>query len=117
MQSRRSVSGSSCGDRESNPADKVEVFGDVPASAEGTVPPAEKRRIGNKRVSDMKLSALNSITGATGDEDSEAESFKDGRSVEVDSETRSRAYAWCRDFLSGSWKSLEEDDFQISIVR
>uniref|UniRef100_H3DKR0 Ethanolamine kinase n=1 Tax=Tetraodon nigroviridis TaxID=99883 RepID=H3DKR0_TETNG len=38
------------------------------------------------------------------------------RSVEVDSETRGSAYTWCRDFLSGSWKTLHEDDFQISIV-
>ncbi|KAM8861504.1 choline/ethanolamine kinase [Synchiropus picturatus] len=50
------------------------------------------------------------------DEDSEAESFRDGRSEEVDRETRSRAFTWCRDFLSGSWKVISESDFQISIV-
>uniref|UniRef100_A0A674N3I8 ethanolamine kinase n=1 Tax=Takifugu rubripes TaxID=31033 RepID=A0A674N3I8_TAKRU len=61
-------------------------------------------------------SSLRSSTGSICDEDSEAESFKGGRSEEVDLDTRSRAFAWCRDFLSGSWKTLGEDDFQISIV-
>uniref|UniRef100_A0A674MXU6 ethanolamine kinase n=1 Tax=Takifugu rubripes TaxID=31033 RepID=A0A674MXU6_TAKRU len=79
-------------------------------------PPAEKRRVGNKLVDELKLSAMGSIPGAICDEDSEAESFKGGRSEEVDLDTRSRAFAWCRDFLSGSWKTLGEDDFQISIV-
>lgn len=55
--------------------------------------------------------------GANGDDDSEAESYRDGRSDAVDRETRGRAYAWCRDFLSGSWKTISEQDFQISIVR
>lgn len=117
MHLRRNITSSSYSDSESNVADKVEVFGSVPTSAEGIGPPAEKKRVGNKLVSEMKLSALNSITGANCDEDSEAESFKDGRSVEVNSETRGSAYTWCRDFLSGSWKTLDEDDFQISIVR
>lgn len=112
MQSHRNVTSSSYSD-DSKLADKVEVVGDVPSSAGGI----EKKRVGNKLVSEMKLSALNSITGTNCDEDSEAESFKDGRSVEVDSETRGNAYTWCRDFLSGSWKTLDEDDFQISIVR
>lgn len=51
------------------------------------------------------------------DDDSEAESFRDGRSEEVDRDTKSRAFLWCRDFLSGSWKTVQEADFQISIVR
>lgn len=114
MHSRRNGTSSTYSDSESYLADKVEVFGAVPTEGDG---PPEKKRVGNKLVSDMKLSALNSITGANCDEDSEAESFKDGRSVEVDSETRGRAYTWCRDFLSGSWKTLDDDDFQISIVR
>lgn len=117
MHLRRNITSSSYSDSESNVADKVEVFGSVPTLAEGIGPPAEKKRVGNKLVSEMKLSALNSITGANCDEDSEAESFKDGRSVDVNSETRGSAYTWCRDFLSGSWKTLDEDDFQISIVR
>lgn len=109
MQSRRNETSSGYCDSEPNLADRVEVFGAVHASAEG--PPAEKR-VRNKLVSEVKLT-----NSANCDEDSEAESFKDGRSVEVDSETRGSAYTWCRDFLSGSWKTLHEDDFQISIVR
>ncbi|XP_059916155.1 choline/ethanolamine kinase [Gadus macrocephalus] len=54
--------------------------------------------------------------GSNGDDDSEAESYRDGRTEEVDKETRDRAFAWCRDFLSGSWKTIPESDFQISIV-
>uniref|UniRef100_A0A665UQI2 Ethanolamine kinase n=1 Tax=Echeneis naucrates TaxID=173247 RepID=A0A665UQI2_ECHNA len=50
------------------------------------------------------------------DDDSEAESFRDGRTEEVDRDTRGRAFTWCRDFLSGSWKTIREDEFQISIV-
>ncbi|TRY62409.1 hypothetical protein DNTS_031822 [Danionella cerebrum] len=54
--------------------------------------------------------------GANGDDDSEAESHQDGRNVDVDRETRRRAFSWCRDFLSGSWKTITEHDFQIKIV-
>uniref|UniRef100_A0AAY5KNE4 ethanolamine kinase n=1 Tax=Esox lucius TaxID=8010 RepID=A0AAY5KNE4_ESOLU len=54
--------------------------------------------------------------GTNGDHDSEEESYRDGRSEEVDRDTKSRAFAWCRDFLSGSWKSIPEADFRISIV-
>lgn len=49
--------------------------------------------------------------------DSEAESYRDGHTEEVDRETKLKAYAWCRDFLAGTWKSIHETDFQISIVR
>ncbi|KAJ8003097.1 hypothetical protein DPEC_G00165830 [Dallia pectoralis] len=54
--------------------------------------------------------------GPNGDDDSEAESYRDGRTEEVDRDTRSRAFAWCRDFLSGSWKTIPEGDFHITIV-
>uniref|UniRef100_A0A3Q3H365 ethanolamine kinase n=1 Tax=Labrus bergylta TaxID=56723 RepID=A0A3Q3H365_9LABR len=54
--------------------------------------------------------------GTNCDDDSEAESFQDGRTEEVDRDTRSRAFTWCRDFLSGSWKTIREEDFQIGIV-
>uniref|UniRef100_A0AAX7TC44 ethanolamine kinase n=1 Tax=Astatotilapia calliptera TaxID=8154 RepID=A0AAX7TC44_ASTCA len=56
------------------------------------------------------------LLGANCDDDSEAESFRDGRSEEVDRDTRDKAINWCRDFLSGSWKTIEDADFQISIV-
>ncbi len=55
--------------------------------------------------------------GVNGDDDSEAESHQDGRSVDVDPETRRRAFSWCREFLSGSWKAISEHDFRIKIVR
>uniref|UniRef100_H2TYU7 Ethanolamine kinase n=1 Tax=Takifugu rubripes TaxID=31033 RepID=H2TYU7_TAKRU len=113
MHSRRNVTSSRYSDGET---DKVELFGTARTSGDGMGPPAEKRRVGNKLVDELKLSAMGSIPGAICDEDSEAESFKGGRSEEVDLDTRSRAFAWCRDFLSGSWKTLGEDDFQISIV-
>uniref|UniRef100_A0A671YA95 Ethanolamine kinase n=1 Tax=Sparus aurata TaxID=8175 RepID=A0A671YA95_SPAAU len=41
---------------------------------------------------------------------------KDHETEEVDRDTRGRAHSWCREFLSGAWKTLGEDDFQISIV-
>uniref|UniRef100_A0A9J7ZF87 ethanolamine kinase n=1 Tax=Cyprinus carpio carpio TaxID=630221 RepID=A0A9J7ZF87_CYPCA len=54
--------------------------------------------------------------GVNGDDDSEAESHQDGRNVAVDPDTRRRAFSWCRDFLSGSWKAISVNDFQIKIV-
>ncbi|XP_056622877.1 choline/ethanolamine kinase [Triplophysa dalaica] len=53
---------------------------------------------------------------ANGDDDSEAESYQDGRNVDVDPDTRRKAFIWCRDFLSGSWKTISEHDFRIKIV-
>lgn len=34
-----------------------------------------------------------------------------------DSDTRRKAYLWCREFLHGAWKNLAEEDFQITIIR
>uniref|UniRef100_A0AAQ5XX26 Ethanolamine kinase n=1 Tax=Amphiprion ocellaris TaxID=80972 RepID=A0AAQ5XX26_AMPOC len=86
-------------------------------TTEDTGPPAEKKRLGSSLVVDERnLRTPSPLFGASGDDDSEAESFRDGRSEDVDGETRGRAFAWCRDFLSGSWKTIEESDFQISIV-
>ncbi|KAK7891455.1 hypothetical protein WMY93_023418 [Mugilogobius chulae] len=79
-----------------------------------TDPPAEKKRVAS--TLDVAVQRLRTPSPQVGDEDSEAESFRDGRTEEVDQDTRVRAHAWCRDFLSGSWKSLQEKDFQISIV-
>ncbi|XP_058501441.1 choline/ethanolamine kinase isoform X3 [Solea solea] len=72
-------------------------------TADDSSPPVEKRR-------------LELLLEGNCDDDSEAESFKDGRSEDVDRDTRSKAFVWCRDFLSGSWKIIREEDFQISIV-
>ncbi|XP_059842937.1 choline/ethanolamine kinase isoform X2 [Hypanus sabinus] len=49
-------------------------------------------------------------------EDSEAEQYKDGRSEEVNWEAKVQAYAWCKEFLGGSWKLITVDEFQISTV-
>ncbi|XP_058841888.1 choline/ethanolamine kinase-like [Acipenser ruthenus] len=54
--------------------------------------------------------------GSCVEDDSEGESHKDGRTEEVDRDTKVRAYAWCKEFLSGSWKLISEDDFQIGII-
>lgn len=39
------------------------------------------------------------------------------RTDEPDADTRLKAYLWCREFLHGSWKSLHESDFNITIIR
>lgn len=81
-------------------------------------PPLERKRVGDS----LLLTAIEnnlrapSPLGATWDDDSEAESYRDGRTEEVDAETKGKAFDWCRDFLSGSWKTVPKTDFQISIV-
>ncbi|KAI4875811.1 hypothetical protein NFI96_017136 [Prochilodus magdalenae] len=42
---------------------------------------------------------------------------KDIRPDEPDQETKHKAYLWCREFLHGAWKTVEEEDFQITIIR
>ncbi|CAL8357494.1 unnamed protein product [Lota lota] len=39
------------------------------------------------------------------------------RPDQPDSETKRKAYLWCKEFLHGAWKSVSEDDFQITIIR
>ncbi|XP_051953640.1 choline kinase alpha-like isoform X2 [Xyrauchen texanus] len=39
------------------------------------------------------------------------------RPDEPDHQTKHKAYQWCKEFLHGGWKSIDEDDFQISIIR
>ncbi|XP_060779581.1 choline/ethanolamine kinase [Neoarius graeffei] len=56
------------------------------------------------------------LVDASGDVDSEAESFQDGRTEEVDQDMRSRAFIWCQNFLSGAWKTITQKEFEISIV-
>ncbi|KAI5623824.1 choline/ethanolamine kinase isoform X1 [Silurus asotus] len=60
--------------------------------------------------------AIRELLDANGEEDSEAESYLEGRSEGLDRETRNRAFTWCRSFLSGAWKTITEEDFEISIV-
>uniref|UniRef100_A0A8C6TGN6 Ethanolamine kinase n=1 Tax=Neogobius melanostomus TaxID=47308 RepID=A0A8C6TGN6_9GOBI len=36
---------------------------------------------------------------------------------QLDPDTRRKAYSWCREFLHGAWKELNEMDFQITVIR
>lgn len=36
---------------------------------------------------------------------------------EPDLDTQHKAYLWCREFLHGTWKTMSEDDFHITIIR
>ncbi|KAJ8381461.1 hypothetical protein SKAU_G00022390 [Synaphobranchus kaupii] len=82
---------------------------------ENTASDAPKDKGDELIINDNYLRAP-SPKGGNNDDDSEAESYRDGRTEEVDRDTKVRAYAWCRDFLSGTWKTIPESDFQISIV-
>lgn len=122
MQSSRNVSCSrgSSEDGSGNADTRQGPMGFTPIPviiAEDSGPPAEKIRLGNSLLDARNSRTPSPLCGANYDDDSEAESFRDGRTEEVDRDTRNRAFAWCRDFLSGSWKTIREDDFQISIVR
>lgn len=103
--------------------DQGKLLGTIPlttSTAEDIAEPpaAEKRRAENTLVVlQRRLRTPSPLFAANCDEDSEAESFRSGRTEEVDRDTRTRALNWCRDFLSGSWKTLQEEDFQVSIVR
>ncbi|KAM7002261.1 choline/ethanolamine kinase-like [Tautogolabrus adspersus] len=122
MQSSRNVttSSSSCDEEGLGKVDKKGpgLLSNIPTvTTEDSSPPAEKKRFGSTLVvNERKLRTPSPLFGANCDDDSEAESFRDGRTEEVDRDTRSRAFTWCRDFLSGSWKTIREDDFQIGIV-
>lgn len=39
------------------------------------------------------------------------------RADQPDPDTRRKAYLWCREFLHGSWKSLADADFHITVIR
>uniref|UniRef100_A0A8B9KVR7 ethanolamine kinase n=1 Tax=Astyanax mexicanus TaxID=7994 RepID=A0A8B9KVR7_ASTMX len=42
---------------------------------------------------------------------------KDIRPDEPDQQTKHKAFMWCREFLHGAWKTVEENDFQITVIR
>ncbi|XP_068579423.1 choline/ethanolamine kinase [Cebidichthys violaceus] len=94
------------------------LFSNIPTvTTEVVGPPAEKTRaVSTLQVNERNLRTPSPLFAANCDDDSEAEAFRDGRTEEVDRDTRGRAFTWCRDFLSGSWKTIKEGDFQISIV-
>uniref|UniRef100_A0A8C2A821 ethanolamine kinase n=1 Tax=Cyprinus carpio TaxID=7962 RepID=A0A8C2A821_CYPCA len=39
------------------------------------------------------------------------------RPDEPDHQTKRKAYLWCKEFLHGAWTCIDEDDFQISVIR
>lgn len=47
----------------------------------------------------------------------EATDYKAGKQDEPDQQTKHKAYLWCKEFLRGAWKTLTEEEFQISIIR
>lgn len=122
MQSSRNVTSSS-GEEVSDRTGKtgpepLSSIPDVTGTATDPGPPGDKRRVGGALVvNERNFRTPSPLPGANCDDDSEAESFRDGRTEEVDRDTRGRAFTWCRDFLSGSWKTIKEEDFQIFIVR
>uniref|UniRef100_UPI00398E7BBC choline kinase alpha isoform X2 n=1 Tax=Pristiophorus japonicus TaxID=55135 RepID=UPI00398E7BBC len=47
----------------------------------------------------------------------EVTEYKAGRQDAPDQQTKHKAYLWCKEFLRGAWKTLSENEFQISIIR
>lgn len=43
--------------------------------------------------------------------------LKATRSDEPDHDTKHNAYLWCKEFLHGAWRSVDEQDFQITVIR
>ncbi|XP_010890989.1 choline kinase alpha isoform X2 [Esox lucius] len=39
------------------------------------------------------------------------------RPDEPELDTKRKAYSWCKEFLHGAWKTVNEEDFQFSIIR
>uniref|UniRef100_A0A667XKM3 Ethanolamine kinase n=1 Tax=Myripristis murdjan TaxID=586833 RepID=A0A667XKM3_9TELE len=116
MQSGQNVSHGVGGPGKTNPPGGLS---NIPTlRTEDTGPPLEKKRIADTLVpvNACNLRAPSPHAGSNSGDDSEAESYRDGRTEVVDRDTKARAFAWCRDFLSGSWKTIPEADFQISIV-
>ncbi|XP_034031394.1 choline/ethanolamine kinase [Thalassophryne amazonica] len=108
MHTRRDVSGRS--------GDEATLFRGVPGvTAENAgSPPADKKHLRGAVEKNPRTATL--VLEENCDEDSEAESFRGGRTEEVDLDIKCRAFSWCRDFLSGSWKTVQLEDFQISVV-
>uniref|UniRef100_A0A8C7HL61 ethanolamine kinase n=1 Tax=Oncorhynchus kisutch TaxID=8019 RepID=A0A8C7HL61_ONCKI len=97
-------------------SDKTATLRYIPTLKTDTGPTVDNKHVGDTLVINESNLRAPSPRGANGDDDSEAESYRDGRTEVVDMDMKGRAFAWCRDFLSGSWKSIPEADFQISIV-
>nr|XP_057931335.1 choline/ethanolamine kinase isoform X2 [Doryrhamphus excisus] len=113
MQSVGNVSGDSDLERVHTPEPKL--FTDMPPTSTGVekMPTGYELRL---LVHERTSRSPSPLLGSNCDDDSEAESFKGGRTEEVDRDTKERAFSWCRDFLAGAWKTIQLVDFQISIV-
>ncbi|XP_054633708.1 choline/ethanolamine kinase [Dunckerocampus dactyliophorus] len=113
MQSGGNVSEDSDLERVHTP--EPEIFTDMPPTSTDVerVPTGYELRL---LVHERTSRTPSPLLGSNCDDDSEAESFKGGRTEEVDRDTKERAFAWCRDFLAGAWKTVHLEDFQISIV-
>ncbi|MGH0122302.1 UNVERIFIED_CONTAM: hypothetical protein FKN15_033319 [Acipenser sinensis] len=64
----------------------------------------------------MSLGLLVSANEIHVQPDSQAQ-YKDIRPEEPDLQTKRKAYLWCREFLHGAWRIVNEEAFQISIIR
>ncbi|XP_038664126.1 choline kinase alpha isoform X1 [Scyliorhinus canicula] len=47
----------------------------------------------------------------------ESTEYKAARQDAPEPQVKHKAYLWCKEFLRGAWKTLSEDEFQISIIR
>lgn len=119
MQSSRNLPANSSSGGGEGDKPEPQLLRHIPAVTAGHAgPPVERKGVATALcVSERNARTPSPLSAANCDDDSEAESFRDGRTEDVDRDTRVRAFAWCRDFLSGSWKTIREDEFQISIVR
>ncbi|XP_029439072.1 choline kinase alpha isoform X2 [Rhinatrema bivittatum] len=60
------------------------------------------------------------VAGQRGEPDSQAPDEEGGRQpLEelVDARTRRKAFRWCKEFLPGAWRQLQEENFHISVIR
>ncbi|XP_033909543.2 choline kinase alpha-like [Acipenser ruthenus] len=64
----------------------------------------------------MSLGLLVSANEIHVQPDSQAQ-YKDVGPEEPDLQTKRKAYLWCREFLHGAWRTVNEEAFQISIIR
>ncbi|KAF7662903.1 hypothetical protein LDENG_00223270 [Lucifuga dentata] len=99
-------------------SDEPAVFSNTPTVITEDGIPLEKKPMESKLLllNMEHLRTQSPLFGGNGDVDSEAESFRDGRTEGVDWDTRTSAFVWCRDFLCGSWKTIRQHEFQISII-
>ncbi|KAG8437894.1 hypothetical protein GDO86_008552 [Hymenochirus boettgeri] len=57
------------------------------------------------------------MTAQRGGEEPETVEIREKQDNVPDPKTRRKAYRWCKEFLSGAWRVLEEERFRISVIR